>query len=322
MLYLCVFPCLCDEWPLYLLPFFLTFAKINFLPMIRSMTGFGNAVAEFGSKTISVDIRSLNSKFFDLTLRVPSAYREKDMEMRTMLGRELERGKVEVYINIDSSEPQRKSRINKDIVRQYHAELKALNDELKINTGDYLETILRLPDALNMEEAHFDEEEWKQINETLQSAMKAFNAFRDKEGKFMEKDLRERIDAIEDNLKKIEPLEEGRIENIRKRLSDQLKESAAKDAVDKNRFEQEVLYYLEKMDVTEEKVRLRSHCLYFLETMKEPQSNGKKIGFITQEMGREINTLGAKANDAVIQKFVVQMKDELEKIKELMMNIL
>ena len=290
--------------------------------MIRSMTGFGNAVAEFGSKTISVDIRSLNSKFFDLTLRVPSAYREKDMEMRTMLSRELERGKVEVYINIDSSEPQRKSRINKDIVRQYHAELKALNDELKINTGDYLETILRLPDALNMEEAHFDEEEWKQINETLQSAMKAFNAFRDKEGKFMEKDLRERIDAIEENLKKIEPLEEGRIENIRKRLADQLKESAAKDAVDKNRFEQEVLYYLEKMDVTEEKVRLRSHCLYFLETMKEPQSNGKKIGFITQEMGREINTLGAKANDAVIQKFVVQMKDELEKIKELMMNIL
>ncbi len=290
--------------------------------MIRSMTGFGNAVAEFGSKTISVDIRSLNSKFFDLTLRVPSAYREKDMEMRTMLGRELERGKVEVYINIDSSEPQRKSRINKDIVRQYHAELKALNDELKIDTEDYLETILRLPDALNMEEAHFDEEEWKQINETLQQAMKAFNAFRDKEGKFMEKDLRERIDAIEENLKKIEPLEAGRIENIRRRLADQLKESTAKDAVDKNRFEQEVLYYLEKMDVTEEKVRLRSHCLYFLDTMKEPQSNGKKIGFITQEMGREINTLGAKANDAVIQKFVVQMKDELEKIKELMMNIL
>jgi len=127
---------------------------------------------------------------------------------------------------------------------------------------------------------------------------------------------------FEENLKKIEPLEEGRIENIRKRLADQLKESAAKDAVDKNRFEQEVLYYLEKMDVTEEKVRLRSHCLYFLDTMKEPQSNGKKIGFITQEMGREINTLGAKANDAVIQKFVVQMKDELEKIKELMMNIL
>lgn len=290
--------------------------------MIRSMTGFGNAVAEFGSKTISVDIRSLNSKFFDLTLRVPSAYREKDMEMRTMLSRELERGKVEVYISIDSSEPQRKSLINKEIVKQYHAKLKSLNDDLKINTEDYLDTILRLPDALNVEEAHFDEEEWKQINETLQSAMKAFNAFRDKEGKFMEKDLRERIDTIEENLKKIEPLEAGRIENIRKRLADQLRDSTAKDAIDKNRFEQEVLYYLEKMDVTEEKVRLRSHCLYFLETMKEPQSNGKKIGFITQEMGREINTLGAKANDAEIQKYVVQMKDELEKIKELMMNIL
>lgn len=286
------------------------------------MTGFGNAVAEFGSKTISVDIRSLNSKFFDLTLRVPSAYKEKDMEIRAMLGRELERGKVEVYISIDSSEPQRKSLINKDIVRQYHAELKSLNEELKITTDDYLGTILRLPDALNMEEAHFDEEEYGQISQTLQQAIKAFNAFRNKEGKFMEKDLRERIDAIEENLMKIEPLEAGRIENIRKRLADQLKESAAKDAVDKNRFEQEVLYYLEKMDITEEKVRLRSHCIYFLETMNDPQSNGKKIGFISQEMGREINTLGAKANDAEMQKFVVQMKDELEKIKELMMNIL
>jgi uncharacterized protein (TIGR00255 family) len=290
--------------------------------MIRSMTGFGNAVEEFGNKTISVDIRSLNSKFFDLTLRVPSAYKEKDMEMRTMLGRELERGKVEVYISIDSSEPQRKSRINKDIVRQYYSELKALNDELKINTEDYIGTILRLPDALNMEVENFDEEEWQQISVTLQQAMKAFNEFRNKEGQFMEKDLRERIDAIEDNLKKIEPLEAGRLENIRKRLADQLKESAAKDAVDKNRFEQEVLYYLEKMDITEEKVRLRSHCIYFLDTMNDPQSNGKKIGFITQEMGREINTLGAKANDAEMQKFVVQMKDELEKIKELMMNIL
>ena len=290
--------------------------------MIRSMTGFGNAVAEFGSKTISVDIRSLNSKFFDLTLRVPSAYKEKDMEMRTLLGRELERGKVEVYISIDSSEPLRKSLINKDIVRQYHAELKTLSEELRLDATDYMAAILRLPDALNMEEAHFDEEEWGQIQETLQQALKAFNEFRNKEGRFMEKDLRERIDAIEDNLKKVEPLEAGRIENIRKRLADQLKESAAKDAVDKNRFEQEVLYYLEKMDISEEKVRLRSHCKYFLETMNDPQSNGKKIGFITQEMGREINTLGAKANDAVMQKFVVQMKDELEKIKELMMNIL
>ncbi len=290
--------------------------------MIRSMTGFGNAVVEFGSKTVSVDIRSLNSKFFDLTLRVPSAYKEKDMEMRTMLSRELERGKVEVYISIDSSEPQRKSLINKDIVRQYYAELKSLNEELQISTDDYLGTILRLPDSLNMEVENFDEEEFVQIKLALQQAINAFNIFRDKEGKFMEKDLRERIDAIEDNLKKVEPLEAGRIENIRKRLADQMKESAAKDAVDKNRFEQEVLYYLEKMDITEEKVRLRSHCLYFLETMNDPQSNGKKIGFITQEMGREINTLGAKANDAMMQKFVVQMKDELEKIKELMMNIL
>src|SRR6188768_3225712 len=159
--------------------------------MIRSMTGFGNAVAEFGNKTISVDIRSLNSKFFDLTLRVPSAYKEKDMEIRALLGRELERGKVEVYFSINSSEPQRKSLINKEIVKQYHTELKSLSEELHLNATDYLSAILRMPDALNMEEVHFDEEEWAQLNETLQKALKAFNEFRNKEGKFMEKDLRE-----------------------------------------------------------------------------------------------------------------------------------
>jgi uncharacterized protein (TIGR00255 family) len=290
--------------------------------MVRSMTGFGNAVMEFGNKTISVDVRSLNGKFFDLSLRLPSAYREKDMELCSLLSRELERGKVEISINIETTEPQKKSVINKDVIRQYYHELKAMNDELKIGSVDYLGTIIRLPDALNTEEEHFDEEEWKQINEVLKKAIEAFNRFRDTEGQFMEKDLKERIEMIEKNLAGIEPLESERITTLRKKLSDQLDESRIKDSIDKNRFEQEVIYYLEKMDISEEKVRLRSHCKYFIDTMNEPQSNGKKLGFISQELGREINTLGAKANHAVIQKFVVQMKDELERMKELLMNVL
>jgi len=286
------------------------------------MTGFGNAVMEFGSKTITVDIRSLNSKFFDLSLRLPSAYRDKDMELRTMLSRELERGKIEIAFNIDSSEPQKKSVINKEAFRQYYHELKSVSDELKLSNIDYFAAILRLPDAMNTEQEIFDEEEWNNINITLKKAMEEFNKFRDTEGQFMEKDLKERIEAIEKNLKEIEPLESERIDNLRKRLKEQLEESRIKDSVDKNRFEQEVIYYLEKMDVSEEKVRLRSHCKYFLDTMKEKQSNGKKLGFISQELGREINTLGSKANHAMMQKYVVQMKDELERMKELLMNVL
>ena len=244
------------------------------------------------------------------------------MELRSLLSRELERGKIEVAIAINSSEPQRKSVLNKEVFRQYYTELKALNDELKINTTDYLGTILRLPDALNMEEEHVDEEEWKQINAALRTALDAFNKFRDTEGQFMQKDIKERIEAIEKNLLHVEPLETVRIDNLRKKLSDQLEESRIKDSIDKNRFEQEVIYYLEKMDISEEKVRLRSHCKYFIDTMSEAQSNGKKLGFIAQELGREINTIGSKANHAGMQKFVVQMKDELERMKELLMNVL
>ena len=302
-----------------MLPFLILYSTFI---MVRSMTGFGNAVMEFGTKTISVDVRSLNSKFFDLSLRLPSAYKEKDMELRSQLSRELERGKIEIAVSIDSTEPQKKSVINKDIIRQYYHELKTMNDELKIGQVDYLATILRLPDALNSEEEHFDEDEWKNINETLKKALEAFNKFRDNEGKFMEKDLKERIDAIEKNLKHIEPLESERINNLRKKLSEQLEESRIKDSIDKNRFEQELIFYLEKLDINEEKVRLANHCEYFIQTAGEKVATGKKLAFISQEIGREINTIGSKANNTDIQRIVVQMKDYLERIKEQLLNVL
>src|SRR6185503_11342414 len=187
------------------------FAALYILVMIRSMTGFGNAIGEFGNKTISVDIRSLNSKFFDLVLRVPSAYREKDMELRSLLSKDVERGKLEVFISIDSSEAPKKQVINKEVFRRYYLELKALSEEFNLPPTDYLGSIFRIPDALNMEEEHFDEDEWGQINGVLKQALTAFNKFRDIEGKSMEKELKERIDAIESNLREVEPLESGRI---------------------------------------------------------------------------------------------------------------
>jgi uncharacterized protein (TIGR00255 family) len=285
------------------------------------MTGFGNAVAEFGSKTISVDIRSLNSKFFDLSLRLPSAYKDKDTELRSELSRELERGKIEVAISIDTAEPQRKTNINKKAVTGYYNELKALSEEMKLDTKDFLSIILRLPDSLNTDQQVFDEEEWNLVKAVLAKAQLAFRSFRENEGKFMEQDLAKRIEAIETSLKQIDALDPGRIAALRKRMQDNLNEHFKSENIDKNRFEQELLFYIEKMDISEEKVRLRTHCDYFMQTMKE-DSSGKKLAFISQEMGREINTLGAKANDAGIQKLVVQMKDELEKVKELMMNVL
>jgi uncharacterized protein (TIGR00255 family) len=289
--------------------------------MIRSMTGFGSANAEYKTKAISIDIKSLNSKYFDLNLRLPSEYRDKDLELRTELARELERGKIEVIISLEAGESEPATSINKLAFEKYYKELKVLDKKFKLGATDFLNVILRLPDAVITQEEKLDEKEWTLIRKTLDKAVKAFQSFRDKEGKFMEGDLKERIAAIEKSLKRIDETDGARIENLRRRMQDNLNEYFSSENIDKNRFEQELLFYIEKMDISEEKVRLRSHCDYFISTMKE-DSNGKKLGFISQEMGREINTLGAKANDASIQKLVVEMKDELEKIKELLMNVL
>jgi uncharacterized protein (TIGR00255 family) len=289
--------------------------------MVRSMTGFGSATSEFNNKSVTVDIKSLNSKYFDLNLRLPANYRDKDLELRTELGRELERGKIEVTIAIETGEVEPSASINKAAFEKYYKELKALDKKFKLDANDFLSVILRLPEAVITEEEKLDAKEWTHIKKTLDKAVKAFQKFRSTEGKFMEDDLKGRIAAIEKSLKQVDGLDSGRIENLRRKMQENLDEYFKSENIDKNRFEQELLFYIEKMDISEEKVRLRSHCDYFLATMNE-DSNGKKLGFISQEMGREINTLGAKANDAAIQKLVVEMKDELEKIKELLMNVL
>lgn len=290
--------------------------------MIRSMTGFGNAVAESGNKTIAVEIKSVNSKFFDLSLLLPSAYKDKDLELRSELAKEIERGKAEVIISLDSPDAPKKTSINAPLVKAYFEELKSLNNDLHLNTTDYLGLILRMPEVLNTDKTIGDEEEWNQLKRTLTKALESFQSFRKKEGESIEKDLKERIKQIELRLKDIAKIEPTRISNYRKKLSMNLEEFIQANNIDRNRFEQELIFFIEKIDISEEKVRLRSHTEFFLKTMNEATSNGKKLAFITQEIGREINTIGSKANDAEMQKLVVEMKDELEKIKEQILNVL
>ncbi len=289
--------------------------------MIHSMTGFGNATVEFKDKTISVEIKSVNSKFFDLMLKLPSLYREKEMELRTELSRSIERGKVEVLFTYESQEIAKKASINKPLVKAYYEELKKLDSELKNKTPNYLQLILPLPDVLMSERMVLTPEEWKAAAKALALALKNFRDFRGSEGKSLEKDLTKNIGSIIKGVLELEKFENNRIEGIRKRLQVSLEEFVQSNNIDRNRLEQELIFYLEKFDISEEKVRLRTHCDYFLETMKE-DSSGKKLAFISQEIGREINTIGSKANDAQMQKVVVIMKDDLEKIKEQVLNIL
>ena len=290
--------------------------------MIRSMTGFGNAVAESGNKTITVEIKSVNSKFFDLSLRLPSAYKDKDLELRSALAKELERGKVDVSILLDSPDAPKKTSINAVLVKSYYEELKSISTDLQLNTTDYLGLILKMPEVLNTDKTVGSEEEWVQLRNTLIQALESFQSFRKKEGHSIEKDMEQRIRQIESRLKEIEKIEPARITAYRKKLTMSLEEFIQSNNIDRNRFEQELIFYIEKIDISEEKVRLRTHCDYFLKTMAEAVSNGKKLAFITQEIGREINTIGSKANDAEIQKLVVEMKDELEKVKEQILNVL
>ena len=289
--------------------------------MIHSMTGFGNATVEFKDKTISVEIKSVNSKFFDLMLKLPSLYREKEMELRTELSRSIERGKAEVLFTYESQEITKKASINKPLVKVYYEELKKLDSELKNKTPNYLQLILPLPDVLMSERMVLTPEEWKAASKALAIALKNFRDFRGSEGKSLEKDLTKNIGSIIKGVLELEKFEHDRIEGIRKRLQVSLEEFIQSNNIDRNRLEQELIFYLEKFDISEEKVRLRTHCDYFLETMKE-DSSGKKLAFISQEIGREINTIGSKANDAQMQKVVVIMKDDLEKIKEQVLNIL
>ena len=286
------------------------------------MTGYGKASAELPGKKITVEIRSLNSKLLDINSKMPWIYREKEVEIRNIINRKLDRGKIDISLNVDVLDDQNVPAINKSAVRNYYNQLTDVVGELNIESQEQLlSIIMRLPETLRNEKEELSEEEWKHINSLINEALELTDHYRLEEGKAMEIDLRERISNITSLLKSIEPLEEGRINSVRERIGASL-ENLGPENIDNNRFEQEILFYLEKLDINEEKVRLRKHCDYFIEVIESEDNTGKKLGFIAQEIGREINTLGSKSNDAAIQRIVVMMKDELEKVKEQLLNIL
>ncbi len=290
--------------------------------MIRSMTGFGAASVQVGNKTITVELKSVNSKFFDLSLRLPSLFRDKELELRNELSRSLERGKAECIITVDSAEQSRKAYFNTELVRTYHGELMKLKKELKLtSTPDMLRVLLSMPEVLVTEKSSASQEEVDAMWSAVKKAVAAFDSFRQKEGKALAKDLEHRIQSIAQNTERLAPFEKARIEHVRQKLKAGLEEWMNTNDIDRNRFEQELIFYIEKLDINEEKVRLASHGDFFLKAMKE-ESSGKKLGFIAQEIGREINTIGSKANQADMQRLVVEMKDDLEKIKEQVLNLL
>jgi uncharacterized protein (TIGR00255 family) len=291
--------------------------------MIQSMTGFGKATCELKKKVITIEIKTLNSKQIDIYTRLPNIYKEKELDIRNLLSQRLQRGKIECIITYEDTDIANTSRINVPLVKDYYRQMVELLNELEINNNEaILQTIMRFPDALKIDKEELDEKEWKAVMQKIHEAILAINNFRKQEGSALQSDITSRIQVILAKLKEIEPFEDDRIKCIRVRIESNISEVFEKEKVDQNRFEQELIYYLEKIDITEEKVRLENHCNYFFDVLKENETVGKKLGFITQEIGREINTIGSKANHSEIQKIVVQMKDELEKIKEQLMNVL
>jgi len=290
--------------------------------MIKSMTGFGNFTYTSNDGTFIADIKSVNSKNFDLIAKIPLLCKEKEAEIRFLLAQYLERGKIELTVYVENLQAGLVNPIDRQKARASYKELKSLSEELGLNPSDsdYLTLILTMPDIFSTSKNIVDEQIWKQIQDTIEKACQQVDKSRIEEGFILGKDFLSRIDLIEQYLQKIVSIEQNRTDAIRSRMQKQLSEWGSD--FDKNRMEQELLYYMERMDFTEERVRLQKHCNYFVETVKEEISSGKKLLFISQEIGREINTLGAKAYDADIQKLVIQMKDELEKIKEQLSNVL
>ncbi len=291
--------------------------------MIKSMTGYGKAVAEISGKKIMIEIKSLNSKQFDLNARLPWLYREKETDIRNLLSQKLDRGKIDLTITLDVMDSEVVPVINKTVVKCYYNQIKEISDELGIKSnGEIFSTILKLPDALKTEKQELNDEEWKLVLDTLNESVIQLDTYRTEEGRSIEADLRACIIRISAFLEEIRNFEGDRIIRIREKLNSLLAENFVRENIDENRFEQELIFYLEKLDINEEKVRLKNHCDYFIEKIASQPPNGKMLNFIAQEMGREINTIGSKANDAAIQKLVVMMKDDLEKIKEQTLNIL
>jgi len=286
------------------------------------MTGFGNSTCSFDEGSFTADIKSINSKNFDLVQKIPAFCKEKESEIRLLVAKYLERGKIEVTITAENLQTGIDNLIDRQKAHSFYLELKSLSEDLGLapSDSDFLRLVLNAPDVFSASVSNMSGQIWEKIQDIIEKACQEVDKSRTEEGAILEKDFLLRIDLIEQYLEQIADIEQNRFDNIRTRIQKQLNEWG--ENFDKNRMEQEILYYLEKMDFTEEKVRLKKHCQYFVETVKENTSNGKKLTFISQEIGREINTLGSKAYDADIQKLVVQMKDELEKIKEQLSNVL
>lgn len=285
--------------------------------MIHSMTGYGKSVLQLPSKKITIEVKSLNSKNLDLNARMPSIYRGKELSLRKLIGKQLERGKIDFSIYVEMTGEETTTQLNKPVVKQY---IKQLKDVVDGDATELLKMAVRFPDALNTERDDIDEDEWQAILNEIQLALSNIDTYRLDEGKVLEADFRNRIATISALLEQVIVIDPERIEAVRERLRKGIEE--IKEKVDENRFEQELVYYIEKFDITEEKVRLQNHLEYFISALDSKDSNGKKLGFISQEIGREINTIGSKSNYAPMQKLVVQMKDELEKIKEQLLNVL
>jgi uncharacterized protein (TIGR00255 family) len=279
------------------------------------MTGYGKAEVQLENKKVTIEIRSLNSKNLDINARFPTLYKEKEMEVRKWLSGELLRGKIDLVIFAETTGEETYTRINKGVVESYLEQLEGIRKE-----ADILSIAMRLPDVLKTEREELDEEEWQKIEGGISEAIRQLNAFRSSEGNELKRDFEHRVAVLEEKLEEVISIDPERLDAVRTRLDRAIQD--LKSDVDENRFEQELIYYLEKLDITEEKVRLNKHLSYFLYSLNEKDSNGKKLGFISQEMGREINTIGSKANFAPMQKVVVEMKDELEKIKEQLLNVL
>ncbi len=291
--------------------------------MILSMTGFGKAEANFENKNIAIEIRSLNSKQLDVYTRIPSEYKDKDLEIRNFLKEELQRGKVDFSMAVNTVGEEGTKELNQQLAKKYYEQLAAFSAKIGVDiaTENILDTLVRMPDVMAVKEEVIDDSQWNELWQVIGEAVRKLNEFREQEGQSLQQDLLANVTTIESLLEEVLVYETERIETVKQRLQEQLEK--LKVEVDKVRFEQELIYYLEKLDINEEKVRLRNHCQYFRETVtSKERSVGKKLGFIGQEMGREINTLGSKANHTMIQQLVVQMKEALEKIKEQVLNVL
>ena len=290
--------------------------------MIKSMTGFGKGEAVVGDKKFRVELRSLNSKQLDLSIKIPSKYRAAEAEVRSIVTRELQRGKVDCFVSFEAAVAETSSHINREAFKAYAEELRQVSAEggMAISDDALLRSVLRMPDVVTNEEREVSDDELKAILEATTMAAEELNKFRMQEGAILIADLLKRIDLIEQYRHEVEPYEGARVDVIKTRIRENIEKLQLE--VDNNRLEQEMIFYIEKLDITEEKVRLDNHCNYFREVAHEEEAPGRKLGFIAQELGREINTMGSKSNEANMQRLVVKMKDELEKIKEQVLNIL